>query len=51
MMQVLGYRESDGMYSVQLPFGVAYVSPASVYGSEQLSANALLVRVAAAATD
>ena len=41
--EVLGYREKDGMYSVKLPFGVAYISPASVYGSEQLSSNALFV--------
>lgn len=41
--EVLGYREVDGMYSVRLPFGVAYLSPSSVHGSEQLSTNALYV--------
>jgi hypothetical protein len=42
---VTGFREEDNMYSIQLAFGVAYVSPNSVYGSEQLSANALYVSI------
>ena len=42
--EVVGYREEDGMYSVKLAFGTAHISPASVYGSEQLSSNALFVR-------
>lgn len=41
--EVVGYREEDGMYSVKLAFGTAHISPASVYGSEQLSSNALFV--------
>lgn len=41
--EVLGYREEDGMYSVRLPFGIAFLSPSSVHGSEQLSSNALYV--------
>lgn len=42
--EVISFREQDNMYSVQLPFGVAFLAPAAVYGSEQLSANALYVR-------
>jgi hypothetical protein len=41
--EVLGYRETDGMYAVKLPFGVGYLAPSAIYGSEQLSANALYV--------
>lgn len=37
---VTGYRPEDGMYSVQLPFGVAHVTSGNIYGSEQLSASA-----------
>jgi len=41
--EVLSYRDSDGMYCIQLAFGTAYVSPATIYGSEQLTAGALYV--------
>lgn len=42
---VMDYRASDGMYVVQLPFGISYMRASMVYGSEQLSVNALHVRV------
>jgi hypothetical protein len=41
--EVLSFRESDTMYAVKLPFGIAYLAPSAIYGSEQLSANALYV--------
>ena len=41
--EVLSFREADSMYAVKLDFGVAYMSPSSIYGSEQLSSNALFV--------
>jgi len=41
--EVVSYRPVDGMYRIQLPFGVAFVSPSSIFGAEQLSANALYV--------
>lgn len=44
--EVLSFREADSMYAVKLAFGVGYLQPSAIYGSEQLSANALYVSTA-----
>ena len=39
--KITGYRSKDCMYSVKLPFGIAFMRSASIQGSEELSAPAL----------
>jgi len=41
--EILSFRPTDCMYCIQLPFGVAFVTPTAIFGAEQLSANALYV--------
>jgi paired amphipathic helix protein Sin3a len=40
---VLSFREDDDIYEVQLAFGKAFLNSSSIFGAEQLSANALYV--------
>jgi paired amphipathic helix protein Sin3a len=38
---VTGYRAEDSMHSVRLPFGIAYMRPSCILGSEELSVPAM----------
>ena len=39
--EILEYRPSDGIYSVRLPYGTAFLSCSSIIGAEQLPPQAL----------